>query len=389
MKGIHFILLGFLMIFIQGFLSPAQAAEDSGCRQIITNVRIFDGRELSRPCSIVIEKGMISAISEENADQDSANVTDARGATLLPGLIDSHIHLEGEKSLREAADWGVTTMLDMGTRSIDEVNRLRNLPGLPDLRSSGNSAAPAGGVHAAMGCVVITDRAQARTYVNERAKEKVDYIKVIADSPKDGEFVIMEEKALRGLTEAAHEKNLKVIAHVTMDASIDLCARCGVDIITHLPIGKPVDAALASKAAQSRMAVIPTLIMMKCILENMPAETRPPMLDYRHAESSLAALKKAGATVMAGTDANTTVCPVPHGKSLHDELELMVQAGFDPVEALRSATVIPALYFGFGDRGVIEPGRRADLLLVEGDPTKDIGTTRNILGVWIKGERIR
>jgi imidazolonepropionase-like amidohydrolase len=74
---------------------------------------------------------------------------------------------------------------------------------------------------------------------------------------------------------------------------------------------------------------------------------------------------------------------------LHDELALLVEAGLTPVEVLRAATVLPANYFGFEDRGVIEVGRRADLLLIEGDPTRDIAATRTIRGVWVAGVQVR
>lgn len=67
----------------------------------------------------------------------------------------------------------------------------------------------------------------------------------------------------------------------------------------------------------------------------------------------------------------------------------MVNAGMSPLEALCSTTVVPAEYWGLNDRGVIEPGSRADLVLVESDPTQDISATKNIMGVWIKGEQVK
>ena len=76
---------------------------------------------------------------------------------------------------------------------------------------------------------------------------------------------------------------------------------------------------------------------------------------------------------------------VMYGSSLHDELENLVAAGLTPVEALNAATVLPAKYFGLADRGVIREGMRADLLLVNGDPTTDITVTRKIVKVWVGG----
>jgi hypothetical protein len=94
-------------------------------------------------------------------------------------------------------------------------------------------------------------------------------------------------------------------------------------------------------------------------------------------------LKSAGAPILAGTDA-----PNPgtsHGASMHRELELLVKAGLTPAEALAAATSVPAKQFKLNDRGRIAPGLRADLLLVNGDPTIDILATRNIVTIWKNG----
>ena len=74
-----------------------------------------------------------------------------------------------------------------------------------------------------------------------------------------------------------------------------------------------------------------------------------------------------------------------HGTSIHEELRLLAQAGLAPVEALQAATSLNAKVFGLEDRGVVEPGRRADLVLVSGDPTRDIAVTENLEGVWLGG----
>ena len=76
-----------------------------------------------------------------------------------------------------------------------------------------------------------------------------------------------------------------------------------------------------------------------------------------------------------------------HGSALHDELSRLVEAGLSPLEALRAATSVAAEVFGLDDRGVIAPGGRADLVLVDGDPTRDISAIRRICAVWIAGRR--
>jgi imidazolonepropionase-like amidohydrolase len=87
--------------------------------------------------------------------------------------------------------------------------------------------------------------------------------------------------------------------------------------------------------------------------------------------------------ILAGSDANNP--GTTHGASLHGELELLAKAGLTPMQALSAATGVPARCFHLSDRGRIEPGLRADLLLVRGDPTSNILDTRNVVSVWKEG----
>ena len=99
--------------------------------------------------------------------------------------------------------------------------------------------------------------------------------------------------------------------------------------------------------------------------------------------AAVARLRAAGVPILAGTDAPSPGTAA--GVSIHRELELLVEAGLTPVEALAAATSVPAECFGLADRGRIARGRYADLVLVEGDPTVDIRATRAIVGVWRQG----
>lgn len=99
-------------------------------------------------------------------------------------------------------------------------------------------------------------------------------------------------------------------------------------------------------------------------------------------------LHHAGVDILVGTDVSV---PVPslgglaHGASVHHEMQLLVEAGFTPVEALQSATSKTARRFGLNDRGRIIQGARADLVLVDGDPTTTISDTLSIRGIWLRG----
>ncbi|HEX2927746.1 MAG TPA: amidohydrolase family protein [Ruminiclostridium sp.] len=154
-----------------------------------------------------------------------------------------------------------------------------------------------------------------------------------------------------------------------------------------MPLPQPIINTMAAKGCVS----VPTMGMMKGIVESVKKLNPQVPFNYEFVRESVAAMHKSGIKILAGTDSNndpTAPCAIQHGFGLQNELSFMVDAGLTPVEALQSATSKPAEYFGLKDRGVIAVGRRADLLLVEGDPTTDIRAIRNINGVWIGGKAV-
>lgn len=298
--------------------------------------------------------------------------------------------------MKLAADAGITTMLDMATHPASLVDSLRNLPGLTDIRSCYFPASAAGGIQTSnMGfptSSIVTEPDDAERFVNEQISYGADYIKVIIEEPNIMKSAALTPETVAALVNAAHSKGKQVFAHVTTLAAFQIAVDANVDILTHAPLGQPLTDELVQAIVKKDLIVVPIMIMMKGlsgIFTNMPTH---PHVDFANVQGSVMALHKGGAIIIAETDANTdpgSFCNVTHGVSLHQELELLVSAGLTPLEALKSATNIPAKHFGFSDRGVIESGRRADLVLVNGDPTVDIKAIRNVEGVWIQGQKVR
>jgi imidazolonepropionase-like amidohydrolase len=343
----------------------------------LTNVRVFDGRQLVPGRAVVIEDGLIGA------GPAGGQIVDAAGGVLVPGLIDAHVHVDGPEQLSALAAWGVTTALDMASEP-HVSGPLRGLPGETDIRSACIPAIAPGSLHAHIpgigGAGLISGPEEAGRFVADRIAEGADYIKIVIGSP----FADHDQATIDALVAAAHEHGRLVVAHASSVASVAKAQAAGVDILTHAPGDQPLNPAAAAEAAKAGRVVVPTLTMMQAIVANIA----PPGVDYAHARQSVAALHAAGVPILAGTDANaSTVIPanVPHGESLHRELELLVEAGLSALDALRAATVLPATYFGLADRGSIEPGLRADLVLLAGDPLADISATRSVRRIWIGG----
>lgn len=353
----------------------------------LTNVRVFDGRELRGPTTVVIEGGIVGN------DSAGARIIDAGGATLLPGLIDAHVHLLKEGHLQQLADFGVTTALDMGAWPPSMVDSLRNRTGMADMRSAGIPATTAGSAHSHLpgwpAEEMVDGPAGAAQFVTDRIAEGADYIKLIVDTPGP------DQEILDALVAASHRHGKLTVAHAVSTAALDMALLAGVDMITHAPLDRPLTESTTARLLAQGCVSIPTLTMMKGVVDRIAAvaASQPEGVpaagpSYESARDSVAELRRAGVPILAGTDANAGP-GIPfsprHGESLHDELELLIEAGLSNVEALRAATVLPAQHFGLHDRGVIEPGRRADLVLIDGDPIADIRATRQIRRVWCAG----
>ena len=365
----------------------------------ITNVRVLDGDSLSDELTVVLNGSLIASVSSEPVDV--ADAIDGRGCVLLPGLIDSHLHVDGRASLEACANWGLTTVVDLAVRDIRSLNPLRETDDLPTVLTAGVPASAPGGQHVKkMGfpsSSALPDAAAARSFVAEQVAAGADLIKVIVEDPKVPGTKALPIAVIAAVVTAAHDAGKLVVAHAVTTASITTAHEAGVDVITHAPLNADLAPDLIASLASHQVVLIPTLTMMRGAVSTLTKSKMlkmlstlgiAPKLDYAHAEASVALAQSAGITVLAGTDANTEpLVPArpPYGESLHDELELLVAAGLSPAEALRSATTAPARVFGLTDRGSVTPGLRADLVLIEGDPTQDITATRNIRETWIGG----
>lgn len=345
-------------------------------KTVLTNVRVFDGHRLREPGTVVIDGGVIGT------NAAGARVLDAGGAVLLPGLIDAHVHLRAVEHLEQLCGFGVTTALDMAAWPPALVDSLRGVHGLTDMRSSGTPATTSGSTHSRIPgfptAGFVDEPGQAAKFVHDRVAEGSDYIKIIVDIPGP------DQVTLDALVTAARQHGKHTIAHAASYAAVRMALRAQVDMITHAPLDTALDQTTAARMATQGSVAIPTLAMMEGVVQ----QAGKPDSDYSAARASVTALHQAGVPILAGTDANNRTggpATVRHGWSLHHELTLLVDAGLSTLDALRAATVLPAQHFGLPDRGTIEPGRRADLVLVDGDPLTNIATTRHIRTIWCGG----
>jgi len=392
------------------------ADQDHSAGFIIRGARVFDGHKVLEQTDVWVEGGKIKAVGKSLKVPSSVKTVEAAGDTLLPGLIDSHTHAWGT-ALTEAEIFGVTTELDMFTdvkymqQTKKEQAEGKDL-NLADLRSAGTLATAPGGHGTEYGIQIptLSSPPEAQEWVDARIAEGSDYIKIVIDdaSAYGGHRPTLNQETLKALIEAAHKRGKQAVVHIGTQRDARIAIEAGADGLAHLFADTAPEPDFAGLVAAHHAFVVPTLGVLESVSgtaggESLAADPRvapyltaedvgnlkrsfpkfTTSLSEKYAEETVAQLKAAEVSVLAGTDA-----PNPgtsHGVSLHRELELLVRSGLVPTEALATATSVPAAAFRLDDRGVIAVGKRADLVLVKGDPTQDITATRDIVSVWKLG----
>lgn len=306
-------------------------------------------------------------------------VVDGHGDVLLPGLFDAHLHPTQLSDLETLSRFGVTTALSMSCWPEPKCNKLRKQVGLTDFYNAGVPATSPNSTHAIFLSMpqdlLINKASDASSFIAARIGNGSDYIKLVAED--NG----MRQEEHNALVAKAHERGLQVMTHIPDYNSLKVAIKSRTDIIQHMPSDRLIDGNMIRDMLRQKQVITPTLSVERAIIKYL----HTPGYNFSIATTNTKHLYDAGVPILAGTDASTFDIGVAFGLSLHQELELLYEAGLPTVEILRAATSRPAEHFGFTDRGVIEPGRRADLVLIRGDPIANISNTRNVERVWITG----
>ncbi len=432
---------------------------------LIRDARLFvgDGNVIEQG-AVLVKDGKIAEIYTGAAPDPKtlkAEAIDAAGKTLMPGMIDVHIHLGSpggfydkaenyeipDKAFpRELAAYlysGVTAVKSVGD-ALDAVLKAREqgdsseklgaelfavgplftAPGGHGTEYSKNIPEVARGSFEAQFLRLPKTPEEASQMVNELAKKHVDGIKTILEAGSPGySFVRMDPALIKAIVEEAHKFKLPVVCHTGNARDVVDAVNAGVDGIEHGSATDAIPEEMFAKMKQGGITFDPTLDVVEAF--TMIAQGKFDMLDRTLVQQvgpkkllestrkflqsadgekmrtglgkypvsmpmcnqNLLAAMRAGVTLVTGTDSgNPTIF---HGPAIHRELQLWIEAGVPAAVALQAATYNGAQLLRVADRmGLIKKGYQANLLLVDGNPLKEISVTERISMVMFKGERV-
>ena len=398
---------------------------------VLRAARMIDGKSDSviAPAVVVVRGNKIESIG--GAPPAGAQVIDLGDVTLLPGLIDAHVHvllqgdvtqedydvqlfkesmpyraLRASRAVKMALERGFTTMRDVETEGamytdVDVKRAINNgvIPG-PRMQVSTRALSVTGGYGPSgyapeiiypRGVQIVDGVENARKAVREQVGNGADWIKIYSDRAyflqKDGSlssiptFTLEETKAI---VDEAHRLRRKVAAHAMSRPGLENALAAGVDSIEH-GIAIPDD--LLDRMKSQGVYLCPTLTVTEFVAPGRAAEGRPiwAKIPEFHRDTFSRAVRK-GVKVAFGTDAGGFPWEVNQAR----EFSYMTRNGMTPMQAIKAATIVAAQMMGMDDQiGTIEGGKLADLVAVPGNPLSDITALERVSFVMKDGAVVR
>jgi imidazolonepropionase-like amidohydrolase len=350
-------------------------------RLVFTNVSFFNGEEYFERVNLILNGNLIVDISTEEIIPEGFVSIDGTGKTIIPPLLNAHVHVWSEEHLKEAMNAGVFALFDMHAtdEGAEYLRSFRDSTGYTYYYSSGPGATVPGGHGTQYGITVptINSNVLPRQFVEDRVKNNADYIKIL----REPYLPTVSFQQTKIIIEVAHENNKLCVAHVSrlLDA-LELNSQ-GVDGFVHIWADESIsDDQL--KDLNKDLFVVPTLYVLMKFLERQGLYNK-----FDDVLKDTYQIYKRGIPILAGTDAPNF--NFNYGDDLYMELELLQKAGIPNIDVLRAATSNIYNSFKVKEFETLKQGSKASFILINGNPLEDINDIRKIESIWQNGIKIK
>jgi imidazolonepropionase-like amidohydrolase len=363
-----------------------------GARVIVGDGRVLDN------ATLVVNGTKLTQVG--GAAPAGATRVDLAGKTVMPMLLDTHVHLSPSRDgvvrdLRQRAYFGVGAAMSMGTDSYDVLDlRNKDTPGMARFFSAGKGLSRNEG----RPTLEINSVEEARKAVQTNAQHKVDIIKVWVDD-REGKVDKVLPSQYEAAIDEAHKNGLRVTAHIFNEEDGKRLIRAGVDAFAHSVRDKDIDdEMLALYKSKPNLVVNPNLPDRGVKQDLSWLKSSLPPSEYAKLEEgntdrpkaqaaygiqarNLAKINAAGVKIVLGTDGNRPWGP-------HEEAADMVAAGMTPAQVIQAGTKNAAEFLKMSDTGTLEVGKNADFIVLDANPLDNITNTRKISQVILRGAAV-
>ncbi|MBL7930872.1 MAG: amidohydrolase family protein [Bacteroidia bacterium] len=355
---------------------------------IIKNTNLFDGENYRTNVNIIVSNDSIVEITKKESWPTNSQIINGEGKTVIPPLLNAHVHAWQKENLKESLNAGVFGTFDMHTTdaSAASLRYYREFSDHAYYYSSGPGATVPGGHGTEYGVTVptIDSITSPEKFVDDRVKNGADYIKIF----REPAMPTLNFSQTKQVIDAGHKHAKICVAHATILSDALILNQQGVDGLVHIWIDRTISKNQLDSLRASKIFMVPTLFATKKLFEQANSEKwNMSLISYEQLLIEIKKIYDSGIPILAGTDAPNY--SFNYGDDYFEELKLLHEAGISPIEVLKAGTSNVYKSFKIKDFKKLEPGSEASFILVNGLPLNNFDCIDRVESIWKKGKKIK